>query len=56
MYFEDIQKEIVLVEERESVLLDEQLSRVEQFIKGKNSEVERIAGKIEGPKGIKHMI
>lgn len=29
MYFEDIQKEIVLVEERESVLLDEQLSRVE---------------------------
>jgi len=29
MYFEDIQKEIGLVEERESVLLDEQLSRVE---------------------------
>ncbi|KAL4490946.1 hypothetical protein ABPG72_008682 [Tetrahymena utriculariae] len=55
-FFNCLQEEVEIIQKNETNHLEQQLMIVEQFIKEKNNELDNIARKIDGHKGIKYMI
>ncbi|KAL4451115.1 hypothetical protein ABPG74_021437 [Tetrahymena malaccensis] len=55
-FFNFLQEEVEIIQKNETNHLEQQLMIVEQFLKEKNNELDNIARKIDGHKGIKYMI